>query len=389
MRAFEATQNASFLNRSAAIFDYIASNGWNASTCGGGVTWCPTPDQPYKNAITLELFLSLALALSPYESAVGKPQDFYLNWGLKAWEWLADSGMIGASGLVNDGLNNDCVNNGQTTWTYNQGVMLSGLGAIAAATGNASAAVAAARTANATMGLLTIDGILIEPCGASCDHDQVRPGSNESARERHAIFCPLLLNCSALSVCPLCSAVAVQYIFKGIFARHLSLFAQSYAPFRATAEAFLLAQADSLLAADSCYPGGGYGFRWEGPCDVQNLATFSASLDLLLAAAASSPAPSSAAWQPLALGNCVDAAGASMPNCWTTNVSEMACRDAAWADSASAGYDYETNCLGGSFCRVRTLATSCPSGFSFNAGNATSIAGGNGAQLTLCVVRAH
>ncbi len=39
--------------------------------------------------------------------------------------------MINAQSLVNDGLNssnpNACTNNGRTTWTYNQGVILGGL----------------------------------------------------------------------------------------------------------------------------------------------------------------------------------------------------------------------------------------------------------------------
>ena len=44
--------------------------------------------------------------------------------------------MIGASGLVNDGLTADGRNNGGTTWTYNQGVILGGLAALHEITGD-------------------------------------------------------------------------------------------------------------------------------------------------------------------------------------------------------------------------------------------------------------
>ena len=39
--------------------------------------------------------------------------------------------MIGPAGLVNDGLTADCANNGRTTWTYNQGVVIGGLAVLA------------------------------------------------------------------------------------------------------------------------------------------------------------------------------------------------------------------------------------------------------------------
>ena len=49
----------------------------------------------------------------------------------------------GVRACVNSG-NDTCVNNNQTTWTYNQGVFLNGLTSLAAATGNASIAAVAA-----------------------------------------------------------------------------------------------------------------------------------------------------------------------------------------------------------------------------------------------------
>lgn len=35
--------------------------------------------------------------------------------------------MINSKNLINDGLTNDCKNNGQNPWSYNQGVVLHGL----------------------------------------------------------------------------------------------------------------------------------------------------------------------------------------------------------------------------------------------------------------------
>ena len=127
-RAFTATGDARFLNRSAAIFDFVAEKGWDEAACGGGVTWCPPPTAAYKNAITAELFISLAMALHPHAAAVGKAPSFYADWAAKAWAWLArPGGMVNSEGLINDGLDGaTCANNNQTTWTYNQGALLSG-----------------------------------------------------------------------------------------------------------------------------------------------------------------------------------------------------------------------------------------------------------------------
>ena len=132
----------------------------------------------YVNAITNELFLSSAMELHPYATLVGRPVDYYLTWAVKEWEWFVNSGMINAHFLINDGLNavasGGCVNNNQTTWTYNQGVLLNGAVLLAAATGNDSIRVMAERVASATMVYLSnSEGVLEEPC-ANGDCGQVR-----------------------------------------------------------------------------------------------------------------------------------------------------------------------------------------------------------------------
>ena len=57
--SFVATGDDRFLARAVAVFDFVVANGWTG-LCGGGVLWCPTGN-PYKNAITVELFLASAM----------------------------------------------------------------------------------------------------------------------------------------------------------------------------------------------------------------------------------------------------------------------------------------------------------------------------------------
>ncbi len=78
------------------------------------------------------------------------------------WEWFAASDLIGPSGLVNDGLSAAGKNNGGTTWTYNQGVVLGWLADLHAATSDRSYLSTGLVTAGAALRSLTFDGILTE-----------------------------------------------------------------------------------------------------------------------------------------------------------------------------------------------------------------------------------
>lgn len=79
------------------------------------------------------------MKLHPYATTLGRPADYFLNWAQKEWAWFSGSGMINGNNLVNDGLDSkSCKNNGQTTWSYNQGVLFEGLALLTAATGDAS-----------------------------------------------------------------------------------------------------------------------------------------------------------------------------------------------------------------------------------------------------------
>jgi predicted alpha-1,6-mannanase (GH76 family) len=159
VNAYDLTGETNYLEMAKTIFSAM-TGGWD-NVCGGGVWW--NFDRNYKNAIPNELFLSLATRLFQRTPA----EQSYLMWALREWNWFQQSGMINASHLINDGLNN-CQNNGGPTWTYNQGVILSGLADLYRITGEDSYLNQATAIADAVLNLLvTSEGILIESCEAA------------------------------------------------------------------------------------------------------------------------------------------------------------------------------------------------------------------------------
>jgi len=159
-----------YLNAASKIYDIIAGQ-WD-NTCGGGVWWSTA--HTYKNAITNELFLLISA-----NGYLRNRNPTYLANAQKTWNWLKSSGMRNSAGLWNDGLDfNTCLNNGQTTWTYNQGVIASGLANLFAATGDSTLLDEAEITLDATIRNLVTNNILRESCdnavsgGAVCNQDQ-------------------------------------------------------------------------------------------------------------------------------------------------------------------------------------------------------------------------
>ncbi|KAN0090859.1 glycoside hydrolase [Tylopilus felleus] len=165
-----------YMKSSLAIYDMVAAE-WDNDVCGGGVWWSSA--HTYKNAITNELFL---LTSAQAYTRTGNKNETYLQNALKEYKWLMNSGMQGTDGLFNDGLDSTtCKNNGQTTWTYNQAVVSSGLGALYVADGRSNKTLLAQAqvSLDATMhSALTDNDILKESCddaqagGSLCDHDQ-------------------------------------------------------------------------------------------------------------------------------------------------------------------------------------------------------------------------
>ncbi|KAJ7703216.1 glycoside hydrolase family 76 protein [Mycena rosella] len=175
-RGLDAT---AYQNSALTIYNIIAGQ-WD-NTCGGGVWWSTA--HTYKNgnhalisylAITNELFLLVSAT-----GAINFPSNaaFRTN-ANNVWTWLKNSGMRNSAGLWNDGLTDACTNNGETTWTYNQGVIASGLSALYAVTKDASLLTEAEITLDATIKLLTTNNILRESCDnaaagtVQCNQDQ-------------------------------------------------------------------------------------------------------------------------------------------------------------------------------------------------------------------------
>lgn len=181
MRAWELTANASYINRTHIIFEHQVDVAWNASSCLGGVMWQgyiyseKRWGNPYKGAITNELFLMITAKMA----VLGPPETRgrYAEWAQRAWAWFQRSGLIGEKGLINDGLDtfvgheDICRNNNQTAWTYNQGVILGGLGYLWELTADDGVLETAATIINATLTHLVHSsastgsaGVLKEPC---------------------------------------------------------------------------------------------------------------------------------------------------------------------------------------------------------------------------------
>ena len=239
--ARDLTGDERYLAAAQAIFAHSLS-GWD-DTCGGGLWWNEKRD--YKNAITNELFLTLAALLA----ARVPGQQEYRDWALREWEWLRGSTMIGPSGLVNDGLTAGCVNNGGTTWTYNQGVILGGLAALHELTGDEAYLRQGEATADAALRSLTSpEGILAEPGEA-----KAAAGDRDMPQ------------------------------FKGIFVRYL----QDLSRYVSKPEygAFLLANADSVLASNR-NQAGQFGLHWAGPFDGADASRQTSAVEVLIAAAA-------------------------------------------------------------------------------------------------------
>lgn len=247
--AYDLTGSASYLSMAETIFANVAANGWDTTTCGGGVWWSTA--KTYKNAIPNELFLELSAALA--NRTTGTTSAGYLSWANKEWAWFKASGMINSQNLINDGLNSTnpaaCTSNGATTWTYNQGVILGGLVELSRANQDPLLLTQAEAIAGAAISHLSVNGILAEP-------GKLSGGDGPQFK---GIFMRNLMD--LYQAIPATGAQAVQY------------------------QTFAQVNAQSIWSNDR-NAANQLGALWQGPFDSADATRQTSALDALIAAAA-------------------------------------------------------------------------------------------------------
>ncbi|QIW98924.1 hypothetical protein AMS68_004442 [Peltaster fructicola] len=221
---------ASFAHR-AHIFYNIVQNEFNLSLCEGGLTWDPAKTT-YKNAITNELFVASSAAMflywpgdndtSPYPSTtynktldplpyLSKHDNLLLSNAEKAYDWIKNHNFTNSQGLLVDGYHvsanqTTCDMRVETVYTYNQGVLLSGLRELWLATGNQDYLAS---------GYSLVDVVINATGWLGSDANST---SDWAGLGRHGIMedtCDVYSNCTQDA-----------QIFKGVYFHHLSQFCQ-------------------------------------------------------------------------------------------------------------------------------------------------------------------
>ncbi|HEY3867943.1 MAG TPA: glycoside hydrolase family 76 protein [Actinocrinis sp.] len=247
LRAYQYTGNTAYL-QTAEYDDNYMSGYWD-SGCGG--LWWSTAETN-DNAIENELYLELSASLHNAMSG----DTTYLSRAEQEWTWFSGSGLINSKDLVNDGLNvSTCQNNGNPTYTYNQGVVLAGLAQLSLATGNSALITTADGIATAATTTLTSNGILVDPCEPNgCAND--------------------------------------GYSFKGIFVRDLAEFARATG--NSAYNGFLDDQEASILGRDT-NSSGQSGVYWSGPISALTMPNQQSAADAFNATIGLTAGKSSAA----------------------------------------------------------------------------------------------
>jgi hypothetical protein len=262
--------NAGPFSSATRIYDLIVTTwaAWN-ETCGG-MGW--DHGNPYVNAITNELFLSASMRLhiqnAPDKVPVGNYT--YVGWAQTEWKWFNATPMYQPStGIFTDGLstqNCSLINPTGSYWTYNQGVLLSGLVFLATSDGitpqqQRTLVQFAVQIANAALEYFGVNGGILSE--TSC-------GTNGQ-----------------------CTGGIDGKQFKGVFVRHLMYALPTIrsilgGPTVAPLCAALSAQASSLLTNSYIQTTQGvqFGQLWQGPyeADPNPYVCQGSALDALLAA---------------------------------------------------------------------------------------------------------
>ncbi|KAH8844388.1 hypothetical protein MCOR27_009439 [Pyricularia oryzae] len=155
---------SAFAHRSRVFWD-LADRGWDDKYCGGGMNWNPRL-LLYKNAITNELWVAASINMylyfpgdrnnSPFivKYPKGPHLKMHLDMAVRGHQWLRDVGMRNGPNQMPEGLyidgyhvsgmsdpksnNRKCDQRNNAVFTYNQGVLLSGLRGLWKAKGDES-----------------------------------------------------------------------------------------------------------------------------------------------------------------------------------------------------------------------------------------------------------
>ncbi len=293
--AYDLTGEERYLSAATDIFRDMAG-AWD-DLWGGGIYWGKhngQPDRtgagakphgwkgPYKNAIANALFIAVAAALAARyrrRDPAGPDYQDYLQWALRGWKWFSSArpdgvAMINEANLVNDSPDSQGVNNNtESVWSYNQGVILTGLCELTELTGDQTYTGAAQKIA---------DAFIRNPV-----HRASRSGRPPAPPPNQSGVIDGILHeyndCDAGGGGPVASGAAPGIgttVFKGIFVRNLArLHAQTRKPGYGQ---FILANARSALShMDENYQ---FGCNWAAPADTADFVRQTAGLDLVSAA---------------------------------------------------------------------------------------------------------
>lgn len=242
--AWEWTGKTEYLEMARTIFEDMTL-GWDEN-CGGGMFWKKHLD--YKGTITNELTMLLAARLQLEDTGEVKGKSC-LQWAEDIWDWMLLSKLQNEKGLVQDGIRptEEGCKIAPNVWTYNQGVVLSGLVYLNRISGEEKYLDYAHEIAGATLNhMVDSTGVLYE---VRCEPDD-------------------------------CNADAVQ--FKGIFMRHLAVL-NRYAP-KAEYKRFMELNAESIWEKAMLQGTKVPGASWSSTSDKYSAATTSSALDALNAA---------------------------------------------------------------------------------------------------------
>ena len=238
--AYDITGTEDYLALASDIFEDM-THAWPSNCSNGGIYW--NTNHTYVNAVANELFLSVAAHLA---NRVTTNASYYINWAQQELAWFNNSGMINDQGTINDGLTGDCKNNGQTVWSYNQGIILGGLVELDKVAQNDSYLDLANSIANAAIKNLTDAQMVL--------HDTCEPNCGPDGTQFKGIFIRNLAQLNKVSPCTLYTNV-------------------------------INASADSIWANDRDIGNNSLSVDWSGPFVAPvNASTHSSAMDALIAA---------------------------------------------------------------------------------------------------------